>query len=141
MWEEIFAGLDEADVDDEVSMAILTETGDFYSSGNFFGANMQMVSKYGKPTNVTIFVDKLFSHRKILIALVNGPAIGIACTSLACFDLVLASDSVKKKDPDEDLGLLPQPLHRYRAVSGGHVQHHVLENHGLHQGWSSSWPI
>lgn len=39
-------------------------------------------------------VDKLINHSKILIALVNGPAIGIACTTLAIFDLVLSSDKV-----------------------------------------------
>ena len=39
-------------------------------------------------------VNALIRHEKPLIGLVNGPAIGIACTTLGLFDVVIASDKV-----------------------------------------------
>lgn len=38
-------------------------------------------------------------HRKILIALVNGPAIGIMCTTLLLYDYIIASESVGLPEP------------------------------------------
>lgn len=40
------------------------------------------------------YVAAWIDHRKPLIALVNGPAIGISVTVLGLFDLIFASDKV-----------------------------------------------
>lgn len=41
------------------------------------------------------YVGAFIDHKKPLIALVNGPAIGISVTVMGMFDLVYASDKVR----------------------------------------------
>uniref|UniRef100_A0A0R3QEP7 ACB domain-containing protein n=1 Tax=Brugia timori TaxID=42155 RepID=A0A0R3QEP7_9BILA len=52
----------------------------------------RMISKTSQI--LSSYVAAYINHKKALVALINGPAIGIAVTVLPLFDLVLASDKV-----------------------------------------------
>ena len=53
-------------------------------------------------------IASLIDHKKILIGLVNGPAIGVACTMLSLFDYIVASDKAYFHCPFTIIGLLPE---------------------------------
>ncbi|CAK8696213.1 unnamed protein product [Clavelina lepadiformis] len=57
---------------------------------------------------VRIFVEKLLEFQKILIAVVQGPAIGLGCTMLAHFDTVYSSDRAWFWTPYSDMGQTPE---------------------------------
>ncbi|RCN43269.1 enoyl-CoA hydratase/isomerase family protein [Ancylostoma caninum] len=63
-----------------------------------------------------LWVDKIIRHSKLVAALVNGPAVGIACTTLALCDVVLASDQAYFYCPFTQLGLNPEAASSYTFV-------------------------
>uniref|UniRef100_A0A915DZ17 Enoyl-CoA hydratase n=1 Tax=Ditylenchus dipsaci TaxID=166011 RepID=A0A915DZ17_9BILA len=100
-----------ADKDDDISMTVITGVGDFFSSGNEFSASkIKNIAEDPKSATTLVqqFVDALIGHSKVLIGLVNGPAIGIACTTLALFDCVVCTDDAYFSCPFTKLGLLPE---------------------------------
>uniref|UniRef100_A0A0K0EJT7 Enoyl-CoA delta isomerase 2, mitochondrial n=1 Tax=Strongyloides stercoralis TaxID=6248 RepID=A0A0K0EJT7_STRER len=115
MYDLILKALDDGERDPEVMMTIFTGKGEYYSSGNDFSMN-NLSMLHDNPELNDIFaklVDKLINHSKLLIGLVNGPAIGIACTTLGLFDLVLASDKAYFYTPFTLLGLTPEGCSSY----------------------------
>lgn len=98
--------------DDKVIVTILTGQGDYYSSGNDFAiVNPQdMEASWERIYN---FVDAFIQYPKLLIAVVNGPAIGIAATTLALCDVVYASDKATFHTPFIKLGLCAEGCSSY----------------------------
>jgi peroxisomal 3,2-trans-enoyl-CoA isomerase len=108
MYDLLSKGLKKAHNDPDVIFTVFTGTGDFYSSGNEFNAKQIeriLNNPNGAEQKFATFVEELIQHDKVLIALVNGPAIGIACTTLALFDLVIASDKAYFYCPFTQIGL------------------------------------
>lgn len=98
--------LKDAAIDEDISIVVLTGTGDFYCSGNDLSAN-------DVPTKtlfaaVVEFVKTLITFPKLLIALVNGPAVGIAVTSLALCDFVFTTENAYFWTPFSKLNIVAE---------------------------------
>ncbi|NXB05005.1 ECI2 isomerase, partial [Cnemophilus loriae] len=109
MYREIIKALEEAGKNDS-TIAVITGNGDYYSSGNDLGnfTNVQPgeMEKMAKDGAVLLkeFVGHFIDFPKPLIAVVNGPAIGICVTVLGLCDLVYASDRATFHTPFSQLG-------------------------------------
>lgn len=104
MYQKVTRILNNAAADDSISVIVLTGTGDFYSSGNDFTKPRQESIK----NVLKEFINAFITFPKILIAIVNGPAIGIAATTLALCDLVFASENSYFYTPFTKLGIVAE---------------------------------
>jgi len=113
MYNEIVAALDESAKADTL-VTVFTGKGDYYCSGNdlsnFAIADMKEVSRHCHEASLLLkrYIASYIDHPKPLVALVNGPAIGIAVTVLGMFDLVYASDKATFETPFGRLGQAPE---------------------------------
>ncbi|XP_073423564.1 enoyl-CoA delta isomerase 2-like [Dendrobates tinctorius] len=118
MYKEVTTALNEAGQDDSV-LTVITGQGDYFSSGNdlnnalrpFEGSLEQAIT--GNSGVVKNLVHKVIDFQKPLVAMVNGPAIGIATTILGLFDLVYASDKATFNTPFTKLGQHPEGCSSY----------------------------
>ncbi|XP_028618967.1 enoyl-CoA delta isomerase 3, peroxisomal-like [Grammomys surdaster] len=107
MCHDIMRALKNASTDNSV-ITVFTGTGDYYSSGNDL---RNLINDAGKIQNAAMsttllreFVNCFIDFPKPLVAVVNGPAIGIAVTLLGLFDAVYASDRATFHTPFTHLG-------------------------------------
>lgn len=93
--------LKDASKNENVRVLILTGAGDYYSSGNdlsnFMTVDMGDTEKVQQLMQdskrmLEDLIHELIYFPKILIALVNGPSIGVGCTHLALCDFVYTVD-------------------------------------------------
>ncbi|XP_077300451.1 enoyl-CoA delta isomerase 2-like [Arctopsyche grandis] len=116
MYKALTNILRDAAVDDEIMVTVLTGKGDYYSSGNDLynmgSANSEDPIREAK-ASLFAFVDAFINFPKILIAIMNGPAIGIAATTLALCDIVYASEKAFLQTPFIRLGLSPEGCSTY----------------------------
>ncbi|XP_014475591.1 PREDICTED: enoyl-CoA delta isomerase 2, mitochondrial isoform X2 [Dinoponera quadriceps] len=116
MYKELTMLLNESGKNNKVLMFVLTATGNFFSSGNDIDiTSMEFSHDNLQNANLTFkeFVDALIMYPKLLVAIVNGPAIGIACTMLGLFDMVYASDKAYFRTPFSSLGLIAEGCSTY----------------------------
>ncbi|KAK1875404.1 Enoyl-CoA delta isomerase 2 mitochondrial [Dissostichus eleginoides] len=97
MYNDIIAALDQAAKDDSV-ITVITGAGDFYCSGNDLSnftkipeGGLQEMAKKGGDL-LRSYVKAFIDFPKPLVAVVNGPAVGISVTLMGLFDLVYATD-------------------------------------------------
>ncbi|EFN80284.1 Peroxisomal 3,2-trans-enoyl-CoA isomerase [Harpegnathos saltator] len=114
MYKELTALLNNSAKNREVLIFVLTATGNFFSSGTDINIS-EFSPTLAEDTNVAYkeFVDALIMYPKLLVAIVNGPAIGIACTILGLFDMVYASDKAYFQTPFSSLGLVAEGCSTY----------------------------
>uniref|UniRef100_A0A8D0BMN7 Delta(3)-Delta(2)-enoyl-CoA isomerase n=1 Tax=Salvator merianae TaxID=96440 RepID=A0A8D0BMN7_SALMN len=118
MYNEIMEALEEAAKDNSV-VVVLTGNGDYYCSGNdlnnFANVSPTAVQEGAEKGAVLLkdFVNHFIDFPKPLIAVVNGPAVGIAVTILGLFDIVYASDRATFHTPFSNLGQTPEGCSSY----------------------------
>lgn len=102
-YAEIARALREANSDPQITAVALTGTGDFYSSGNDIKAAFQNTMTGADPetaikeSNARLcnLIEAFLEFDKLLIAVINGPCLGIAFTTATLCDVVYATKSVR----------------------------------------------
>lgn len=132
----IIKALEAAAADLNTVLVVVTGTADYFTSGNDLGAISQTLG--GGPSTVVSeesanisgehtmkaaigsstdrfnkFVSAFIDFPKPLIAVVNGPAVGIGVTILGLFDVVYATDRATFHTPFVELGQAPEGCSTY----------------------------
>lgn len=103
----------------DTSIAVVTGKGNYYSSGNDLSnlaeIDLNNVAEEARKGGELLrdFVTSLIDFPKPLIALVNGPSVGIPTTTLGLFDAVYASDKATFHTPFSQLGQSPEGCSSY----------------------------
>lgn len=98
-FNEVIKALKDAEEDDTVRVVAFTGAGNFYSSGNDMAAMQESAGtvdeKLMLSRNVlSELVRSMAAFPKPLVAVVNGPAIGIAATTAALCDVIYVEENV-----------------------------------------------
>ncbi|KRY82926.1 Enoyl-CoA delta isomerase 2, mitochondrial [Trichinella pseudospiralis] len=112
MYRDIISGLKAAEKS-EAFITVLEGKGDYFCSGNDlnnFLVKPPDTAKMAADAKLLLrdFVGAFIDHPKVLVAAVNGPAVGISVTILGLFDLVFASDNATFYTPFTSLGQSPE---------------------------------
>ncbi|KAI8426228.1 hypothetical protein MSG28_005147 [Choristoneura fumiferana] len=116
MYQRVTRILNNAAKDDSVSVMVFTGTGDYFSSGNDLVAARDV---HG-PTFFNIlhdFIEAFIKFPKLLVAIVNGPAVGIAVTTLPLCDVIFAAENAL------ELLLFNQKMNAQEALDNGFVNY------------------
>ncbi|XP_076827280.1 enoyl-CoA delta isomerase 2 [Brachyhypopomus gauderio] len=109
MYSELMDALHLAGKDESV-ITVMTGSGDFYCSGNdlnnFSEIPPEGFEKMAKDGGELLrqYVKTYIDFPKPLIAVVNGPAVGVSVTVLGLFDVVYATESATFHTPFSQLG-------------------------------------
>lgn len=97
--------LNQAAIDDSVTILAITGDGDYYSSGNDIKSFLTVtdpVKTLSRSQEVLkLMIRAFYTFPKVLICVVNGPCIGIAATTAVLSDIVYAVDTVCQLNPLE----------------------------------------
>uniref|UniRef100_A0A8D8TZM1 Enoyl-CoA delta isomerase 2, mitochondrial n=1 Tax=Cacopsylla melanoneura TaxID=428564 RepID=A0A8D8TZM1_9HEMI len=98
-----------------VTLTVLTGAGNYFSSGMDLSNDIEELADVEGETHIKKssfilqkYVAAFIDYPKPLLAIVNGPAIGISCTTLALCDTVYASDTATFHTPFTALGMTPE---------------------------------
>ncbi|XP_043195204.1 enoyl-CoA delta isomerase 2-like isoform X1 [Amphibalanus amphitrite] len=138
-YDEVVAALKEAADDPATVVTVTTGAGDFYSSGNDlsnFTAIKGDIKEIAKESGVLLnrFVSAFIDFPKPLVAVVNGPAIGVSVTVMGLYDAVYASDRATFHTPFSNLGQSPEGCSSYtfpRIMGPGKAAEMLLFNKKL----------
>ncbi|KAI7792384.1 enoyl-CoA delta isomerase 2, mitochondrial isoform X1 [Triplophysa rosa] len=118
MYNELIEALDLAGKDDSV-ITVMTGSGDYYCSGNdlnnFTNTPAGGVEALAKKSGELLrgYVKAYIDFPKPLIAVINGPAVGVSVTLLGLFDVVYATERATFHTPFSQLGQSPEGCSSY----------------------------
>jgi len=107
MYNAMADAFTQVDADPTLRVALLTGTGDTFTSGNDI-ADFQARAAGNRESSASSFLPTLSAMQKPLIAAVNGAAIGVGTTMLMHCDLIVAARSARFVMPFTSLGLVPE---------------------------------
>lgn len=117
MYNDMKRELYHANFDPNIHVVLLTGNGDFYSAGNDISKFEQLINNGialpGENDQLKEFIDIFIALKKPIISAVNGPAIGIAATTLGLCDRVFISKNAYLWTPFANLGLSPEGCASY----------------------------
>uniref|UniRef100_A0A1I7THT8 Delta(3),Delta(2)-enoyl-CoA isomerase n=1 Tax=Caenorhabditis tropicalis TaxID=1561998 RepID=A0A1I7THT8_9PELO len=122
MYKGIQKALEVSNNDKSTSITVIAANGTYFCSGNDLtnfkaaaGGTKEQVAEMANSAKVVLhdYVDAYIKHEKPLIALINGPAVGIAVTVLGMFDYVIATDKSSFHTPFAPLGQSPEGASSY----------------------------
>lgn len=106
MYQTITRVLTEDATNDKIVVTIITGSGSYFTSGNDLkGLMSEKISVSDSLNVVKTMINAFINYPKLLIAVVNGPAIGIGATMTALCDIVYASNKAVFDTPFVNLGL------------------------------------
>ncbi len=124
--------MEEARNDEKIKVVYWTSTGEMFSSGNDFN-NFAKDGMDEMIKNFQGYVEYIINYQKILVAGINGPAIGMTFTVLFMFDFVLCADTAFFTKPfmqtyqtPEGCSSLTFPLMLAKSMAS-----HLLINRGV----------
>ncbi|XP_077364479.1 enoyl-CoA delta isomerase 2-like isoform X1 [Festucalex cinctus] len=139
MYEEIIEALQQAAQDHSV-ITVFTGAGDFYCSGNDLSnftkipeGGVEQMAKAGGEL-LRKYVKAFIDFPKPLVAVVNGPAVGISVTVMGMFDLIYATESATFHTPFSQLGQSPEGCSSFtfpRIMGSGKANEMLLFNKKL----------
>jgi enoyl-CoA hydratase/carnithine racemase len=94
--------------DDDVRVILISGAGETFCAGNDLNDFMSALPQPGEESPVQGFLREISTCEKIVVAAVQGAAIGVGTTMLLHCDLVVASETASFKTPFVDLGLVPE---------------------------------
>ncbi|XP_030624598.1 enoyl-CoA delta isomerase 2 isoform X2 [Chanos chanos] len=118
MYNELIEALELAGKDDSV-ITVITGNGDYYCSGNDLNNFTKIpeggIEKMAKDAGELLrrYVKAYIDFPKPLIAVVNGPAVGVSVTLLGLFDVVYATEKATFHTPFSQLGQSPEGCSSY----------------------------
>ncbi|XP_068216236.1 enoyl-CoA delta isomerase 2-like [Palaemon carinicauda] len=119
MYDEWVAALDEAAADPKTVVTAITGAGKYYCSGNdlsnFTNIDMSKIHELAKDSGVLLerFVSAFIEFPKPLVAVVNGPAVGVSVTIMGLFDAIYSTDAATFNTPFSALGQSPEGCSSY----------------------------
>ncbi|CAG9857795.1 unnamed protein product [Phyllotreta striolata] len=105
--------LNEDSDNNQVVVTILTGSGDYFTSGNDLKSSFETAGSQDNFRIVSDMIEALIDYPKLLISVVNGPAIGIGATLLTLCDIVYCSDTATFHTPFLGLGLCAEGASSY----------------------------